>query len=229
LSDAAFRVRKYIDMLAKALKEAKATARPSREVGEILKLAELYLEDAKYYLGVEDYITSVSCVAYAEGLVDSLRMLGLAEFRWERSEVKKVVVAGTFDIVHPGHLYFLKKANEMGLTYVVVARDVNVAKNKGRLPIMSETDRLAVVNSLKPVYRAVLGDVADYLRPLLEIRPDIVLLGPDQQVDEKELAKELEKRGLSSVEILRIKERVNGYSSSQIIKRAAELSREPID
>jgi FAD synthetase len=94
---------------------------------------------------------------------------------------------------------------------------------------MSETDRLAVVNSLKPVYRAVLGDVADYLRPLLEIRPDIVLLGPDQQVDEKQLAKELEKRGLSSVEILRIKERVNGYSSSQIIKRAAELSRELID
>jgi len=225
LSDTAFRVRKYIDMLAKALEEAKATAKPSREVGEILKLAGLYLEDAKYYLSIEDYITSVSCVAYAEGLIDSLRMLGLTEFQWERNKVKKVVVAGTFDIVHPGHLYFLRKANELGLTYVVVARDVNVVKNKGRPPVMSEADRLAVVSSLKPVYRAVLGDITDYLKPLLEIRPDIVLLGPDQQVDETQLARELERRGLSPVEVVRVKERINGYSSSQLIRRIIELNR----
>lgn len=225
MSDTALRVRKYIDMLAKALKEAKVKAKPSKEVSEILKLAELYLEDAKHYLGIEDYITSISCVAYAEGLIDSLKMLGLVEFQWERNKVKKVLVAGTFDIVHPGHLYFLRKANELGLTYVVVARDVNVVKDKGRPPVMSETDRLAVVSSLKPVYRAVLGDVIDYLKPLLEIRPDIVLLGPDQQVDETQLARELERRGLSSVEVMRIKERIYGYSSSQLIKRIVELSR----
>lgn len=220
MSEQSARIRGYVSALESALKEAKTKAAQSREVSEIIRLAELYLEDAKYYLSLGDNVTATSCVAYAEGLIDALRMLGLTQFSWRRPDVRRVLVAGTFDILHPGHLYLLNKAYELGLPYVVVSRDINVLKNKGRSPVMSEQDRLAIVSSLKPVYRAVLGDLDDYLKPLVEIRPDIVLLGPDQPVDEDRLAEELEKRGVSSVRVVRIKERLHNYSSTQLIRRA---------
>lgn len=220
MSDQSARVRGYIGALESALKEARMRATPSKEVGEIIRLAELYLEDAKYYLSLGDNITSTSCVAYAEGLIDALRMLGLTQFSWRKPDVRRVLVAGTFDVLHPGHLYLLSKAYELGLPYVVVSRDANVLRNKGRPPVMSEQDRLTVVSSLKPVYKAVLGDLEDYLKPLVEIRPDVVLLGPDQPVDEDHLAKELERRGVHPVRVLRVKERLHNYSSTQLIRRA---------
>ncbi|MEM2007001.1 MAG: DUF357 domain-containing protein [Sulfolobales archaeon] len=223
MSEQPTRVRSYISALELALKEAKARVVQSKEVNEVIRLAELYLEDAKYYLGLGDYLTSASCVAYAEGLIDALRMLGLTEFSWRKPNVYKVLVAGTFDILHPGHLHFLNKAFELGLPHVVISRDINVLRNKGRLPVMNEQDRLLVVSSLKPVYRAVLGDLEDHLRPLLEIRPDIVLLGPDQPVDENYLVKELEKRGLPSTKVVRVKDRLNDYSSTKIIRKACNV------
>ncbi len=220
------RVRRYVGALEEALKEARARASQSKEVGEIVRLAELYLEDSKYYLSLGDYITATSCVAYAEGLIDALRMLGLTEFSWRKPEVSRVMVAGTFDIIHPGHLYLLNKAYELGLPYVVVSRDANASRSKGRPPLMSEQDRLALVSSLKPVYSAVLGDLEDHLRPVLEIRPDVILLGPDQAVDEDQLARQLERRGLSPVRVLRLRERLNNYSTTQIMRRACEVLRE---
>jgi len=223
LSEQPTRVRSYISALELALKEVKARVVQSKEVNEVIRLAELYLEDAKYYLGLGDYLTSASCVAYAEGLIDALRMLGLTEFSWRKPNVYKVLVAGTFDILHPGHLHFLNKAFELGLPHVVISRDINVLRNKGRPPVMNEQDRLLVVSSLKPVYRAVLGDLEDHLKPLLEIRPDIVLLGPDQPVDENNLVKELEKRGLPSTKVVRVKDRLNDYSSTKIIRKACNV------
>ncbi|MCS7099028.1 MAG: adenylyltransferase/cytidyltransferase family protein, partial [Sulfolobales archaeon] len=132
-------------------------------------------------------------------------------------------VAGTFDLLHPGHVYFLNRAYELGLPYVVVSRDVNVIRSKGRPPVMSELDRLTMVSSLKPVYKAVLGDTEDYLKPVVEIHPDVILLGPDQFVDENQLTRELESRGLRSTRVLRVKERLDNYSSTQLIKRAREV------
>lgn len=220
MDEPSVRVRKYIEALELALKEAKTRAKQLNEVGKITRLAELYLEDAKYYMSLGDYVTSASCVAYAEGLVDALRMLGLTEFSWRKPDVRKVFVAGTFDLLHPGHVYFLYKAYELGLPYVVISRDANALKNKGRSPVMSEHDRLAIVSSLKPVYRAFLGDLEDYLKPLVDIRPDVVLLGPDQSIDETQLTKELEKRGLPAVKIMRVRERLESYSTTQLIKKA---------
>ena len=45
---------------------------------------------------------------------------------------KKIVIAGTFDILHPGHVYFLKEARKHGDSLVVViARDETVKNLKG--------------------------------------------------------------------------------------------------
>ena len=47
--------------------------------------------------------------------------------------MKKVMCAGTFDIVHKGHIYFLEQAKKFGdYLVVVVARDSTSEKNKGK-------------------------------------------------------------------------------------------------
>ena len=128
-----------------------------------------------------------------------------------------VVATGTFDILHPGHLYYLEESRNLGdELYVIVARDVNV-KHKPR-PILPEEQRLRMVRALRPVDHALLGDLDDMFRPIEEIRPDIITLGFNQHFNEEDLRQKLRDRGLD-IDVVRIP----GYpgplaSSSKIVE-----------
>lgn len=110
--------------------------------------------------------------------------------------MKRVVATGTFDVLHPGHLYYLAESRLLGdELYVIVARDVNV-KHKPP-PIIPEEQRLKMVSALKPVDHARLGDLQDMFLPIEEIRPEVITLGYNQHFDEKKLYEALHARGLS--------------------------------
>ncbi|MCL4335572.1 MAG: FAD synthase [Candidatus Thermoplasmatota archaeon] len=97
--------------------------------------------------------------------------------------MKTVMATGVFDIIHLGHIFFLKESKKLGdVLVVVVARDSTARKN-GKTPVMDETTRVAIVNELKPVDRAVLGHEGDIFRIVQEIKPDIITLGYDQNFD----------------------------------------------
>jgi len=114
----------------------------------------------------------------------------------------RVIATGTFDIIHPGHIRFLKEAKKLGdELIVIVAREKNV-KHKPK-PIIPEEQRRRVVESLKYVDKAILGDEEDMFKPIMELKPDIIALGHDQHFNEEWLKKELEKRGLNT-KIVRI-------------------------
>lgn len=137
---------------------------------------------------------------------------------------KVVLVGGTFEIVHPGHIYFLGKAKEFGdYLVVVVARDSTVRKLK-RSPVVPEDQRLKVIASLKVVDRALLGkeqgDMTDIVK---EIKPDVIVLGPDQVHDIKDLQSRIRTLGLR-VEIKKIeyREKKPLYSVKEIIRRIKE-------
>ena len=93
-----------------------------------------------------------------------------------------VVATGTFDLLHPGHVLYLERSRALGDELVViVARDVNV-RHKAK-PILPEEQRRRMIESLKPVDRAILGEVGDIFRTIEELRPDIITLGFDQHFD----------------------------------------------
>jgi len=120
------------------------------------------------------------------------------------SNIRRVVATGTFDILHPGHLWYLKESAALGTElWVIVARDVNV-KHKPR-PIIPEEQREIMVGSLNGVYKAVLGDEHDMFRPIEEIRPDIITLGFNQHFEESRLREALNERSLKT-DIVRISE-----------------------
>ena len=132
--------------------------------------------------------------------------------------MKKIATFGVFDILHPGHVKFLEKCKSLeknSKLIVVIARDSTVIKEKGKKPTISEEHRKRIVQSLKPVDKAILGNEgSDKLKIVEEIKPDIIVLGYDQVWDEKELKKELEKRGLR-IQILRLK-KYDDISSTSI-------------
>jgi FAD synthetase len=111
----------------------------------------------------------------------------------------RVMASGVFDIIHPGHIFYLKKARELGdELFVVVASDKTVEKRK-RKPIMCQEERALVVGALKPVDAVVIGkDTGDIFDTVKEIKPDIIALGFDQSFDEAELEREAMKHGLNT-------------------------------
>jgi FAD synthetase len=138
----------------------------------------------------------------------------------------RVLATGTFDILHPGHLCYLSEARALGdELYVIVARD-SMIKHKPK-PIVPEAQRLAMVQGLLFVDKAMLGSEKDIFEPLSEIKPDIIALGKNQFFNEKELQVKLNASGINA-KVIRIQsfEQCKLCSSASIIKRVLERSRQ---
>jgi len=108
------------------------------------------------------------------------------------------MATGTFDLLHMGHIYYLKEAKKLGDELVVViARDSTVRRLKHE-PVTPEDMRLNLIKELKMVDEALLGHEDDMYSVLKEIKPDIIALGYDQIHDEKKIEQELRKRKLAA-------------------------------
>jgi len=210
------RVHVYAGYVRHALSQLRGVEGP---IKPLVELARAYLSDTEYYLARGDVCTALSCISYSEGVLDALKRLGLAVFEWPKPVLKprkKVLVGGVFDVLHPGHIYFLRKAAEYGKVYVVVARDSTVIKHKGRAPVLDEKARVEVLNSIKWVEEAFLGEEPpDFSAVLRRVKPDIVFLGADQGWLRPEVERAAAAAGVR-VEILMMDKRVGGYSTSKL-------------
>ena len=109
--------------------------------------------------------------------------------------MRRVVAQGTFDILHPGHVHYLREARAMGDRLdVIVARSANVTHKDP--PIVPGHQRVAMVEALDPVDGARLGHPEDIFVPIEEMDPDIIVLGHDQHHDESAIEAALAERGL---------------------------------
>jgi cytidyltransferase-like protein len=117
--------------------------------------------------------------------------------------MKKVMVFGTFDVLHEGHRNFFQQARQYG-DYVVcvVARD-STTRHVGKNVLQDENQRLQNVISTGLVDKAVLGNEGDKYQVILEHQPDIICLGYDQSFFTHGLQTWLDKNSLSA-QIIRL-------------------------
>lgn len=110
----------------------------------------------------------------------------------------KVMVFGSFDLLHEGHRSLFRQAKRYGdELIVVVARDSSIRVIKEHNPRYGEEERLAHVRDEPIVDEAVLGDEKDFLKVVEEKVPDVIILGYDQKTfSDDELRNKLNKRGL---------------------------------
>jgi hypothetical protein len=77
---------KYIDSAEKVLSKLERTQSPvsltEESVSDVLRWAADYLKDAKYYKSQGKLETSLTSIAYCEGLLDALRLMGAVKFEW---------------------------------------------------------------------------------------------------------------------------------------------------
>ena len=136
----------------------------------------------------------------------------------------RVMVFGTFDLLHYGHVRLLNNSKKIGgrdaeLT-VVVARDSSVTNIKKNPPIFNEEQRRILISELKAVDRAILGhEGPDKLKIIEEYQPHFIVLGYDQRIEIEDLKKKLKERGMPDVQILRLEKFGDpDYNSSTKIK-----------
>jgi len=84
---------KYIISAEQAFKEmeiVKTSANfDQNSVNKVVELARAYLEDAKYYRDRKKFEVSLASIAYCEGLLDALKLLGAVRFEWPKTKEKK--------------------------------------------------------------------------------------------------------------------------------------------
>ena len=124
----------------------------------------------------------------------------------------KVMVFGTFDGLHEGHLDFFRQARERGDNLVAVAgRDVNIRKIKGHFPKKRDRERFTELQKCKLINTPVLGYEDDIYRVIETLKPDVICLGYDQASFSKNLKRELIKRNLKPDKMAKFAERWKPY------------------
>jgi rfaE bifunctional protein nucleotidyltransferase chain/domain len=132
---------------------------------------------------------------------------------------KIVLVGGCFDLLHFGHISFLKQAKALG-EYLIVAleSDENVRRKKGDArPIHTQTQRKEMLESLSFVDEVIalppMHGYPDYLKLVQKIKPAVIAVteGDHTKVKKMEQAKEV---GATVVEIPKI----HTPSTSQLAK-----------
>ena len=106
-----------------------------------------------------------------------------------------VLTSGAFDLIHYGHIRLLEEAKKLGGSdarlVVIVARDETVRKLKGRMPVIPEDQRRAVVEALRMVDEVLLGyEDFDMASVIEAVQPDIIAVGYDQD-DIEEMARKV--------------------------------------
>ncbi len=145
---------------------------------------------------------------------------------------KRILAAGKFDILHLGHIAYLKQAKELagddGELIVVLALDKTIERERGAPPVFPQEQRRKIVESLAMVDEAVIGlDTNDHTIIVDQIKPDIIALGYDQYTDVSALENHFMEKGLET-KIVRLEKRdADGLcSSTQIRKRIIDYYRE---
>lgn len=101
---------------------------------------------------------------------------------------RKVLVSGCFDMLHSGHVEFLRQAAQYGDLYVALGSDKTVFDLKGRETVNSEQERLFMVKSVSFVKDAFISrgsGILDFEAELREIGPDCLVTNADGNVPEK--------------------------------------------
>jgi cytidyltransferase-like protein len=91
---------------------------------------------------------------------------------------------GTYDLLHPGHLFVFRQMREMagpdGEVVIALNTDDFIGRFKGHPPVQSYAEREAVLLGLRDIDRVIPNAGGEDARPAIEaVGPDIIAAGQD--------------------------------------------------
>jgi cytidyltransferase-like protein len=102
---------------------------------------------------------------------------------------EKVFVSGCFDMLHSGHVAFLKEAAQYGKVYVGIGSDETIHNLKGRFPVNNQDERKFMLEALGCVKEAFINKgsgIMDFLSEIELVKPDFFIVNEDGNTPEKD-------------------------------------------
>lgn len=135
-----------------------------------------------------------------------------------RLEGRRVVFTnGCFDLLHPGHVRYLKEARALGDALIVALnsdRSVRRLKGEGR-PVLNEQERCEVIAALESVDYVTVFDEETPRELIAALLPDFLVKGGDWPIEQIVGREEVERAGGSVLSLPYI----DGLSTTDIIER----------
>ena len=128
-----------------------------------------------------------------------------------------VFTNGVFDLIHPGHVRYLREARSLGDALIVgVNADESVRRNKGESrPVTREDERAELIAALACVDAATVFEEDTPAEVIRAIQPDVLVKGADWAADQIVGRDTVEARGGKVVRIA-VEE---GYSTTALLRR----------
>ncbi len=139
-----------------------------------------------------------------------------------RDQGKTIVFTnGCFDILHRGHVQYLREAKELGDILIVgLNSDSSVTRIKGpERPIMPESDRAFILNGLKSVDFVCIFDEDTPFELIKALKPHILVKGADY-ADKKIVGAEFVQKHGGKVALINV---VEGKSTTSIIDKIRKM------
>jgi len=182
-----------------------------------------------YTVTTDEIFDSLNGVPDIKDKICSFEKMKLTFKTWRGNKEKIVFTNGCFDILHSGHIHYLKKASEQGDRLIIgLNTDGSVKRLKGETrPINSESDRAFLLSALAFVDMVVLFDEDTPADLIKVIQPDVMVKGGDYKPEEvigREYAGELVivpfLEGFSSTEII---EKINTCTVSEAMGNEMQM------
>lgn len=143
----------------------------------------------------------------------------------EKEKQTKIMVFGTFDGLHKGHLDFFKQARKLAknpFLIVSIARDKNVKIIKKNFSFLNEQKRMILIKKCNLVDKVVLSGINKYILHIIKEKPDIIALGYDQNFYVENLKKDLQNKGIFP-KIIRLKAYKEKVFKNYLLKKVKKV------
>jgi D-beta-D-heptose 7-phosphate kinase/D-beta-D-heptose 1-phosphate adenosyltransferase len=142
---------------------------------------------------------------------------------WKAVNDKVVFTNGCFDLLHPGHIHLLNEAKRCGHRLIVgLNSDDSVRRIKGpQRPILSDSDRAAILGALDCVDLVVIFDEDTPIKLIDALKPDILVKGADYSI-ENVVGREIVESNGGRVQLVPVRE---GYSTTGITEKMSQMGK----
>jgi len=137
--------------------------------------------------------------------------------KWHEDHKKMVFTNGCFDVLHRGHVEYLRSAKLLGDILIVgLNSNESVQRLKGKpRPYQDEKDRSIILDAMEMIDSVIIFDEDTPLKLICELKPDILVKGGDYNFHTIVGAKEVESWG-GTVKIIPF---LKGYGTSKLIEK----------
>lgn len=140
--------------------------------------------------------------------------------KWRNDSKRIIFTNGCFDIIHRGHIEYLKQAKLLGDALIVgLNSDASVKRLKGKQrPYQSEQDRAAILDAMEMVELIIIFNEDTPLNLICELKPDVLVKGGDYDRRSIVGAEEVENWGGRVIIIPFLK----GFGTTRLVEKILE-------